>query len=403
MKTAWLGLATLTFVWACGGDGGTGQPPNTAGTSGGGSGNAGTPATGGSGTSGSGTAAGTSAGGSGTSGSVTGGSTSGGSGTGGSGGSGSGTGGSGGSGGSAPSSVCPAGPFDAPVFGTPVRVEGVPPADAFNNMNNDFTNIEGAVWVGDALYVSEISGKGNNPPPSRILKITADGTVTVAVPDSGTNGLAINAAGELFGAKHSDGSISKIALPGGTATPVASMYMGKRFGSPNDLTIHSNGTIYFTDPSWQAPMPNPQTETRAYIVKPGGMPEPIAGQFSQPNGITLSKNQDFLYVGGNQLRKYPVMADGSLGAGTEFVAGGGSDGMVLDCADNLYITKDGVQIYDKTGQKIGATLTVGMGGTQVTNVAFGGADRKTLYVTGQGSGMQKGLFKVPMNVPGYPY
>jgi gluconolactonase len=406
MKTAWLGLATLTFVWACGGDNGTGTPANTAGTGNGGgptagTGNAGSPAAGTS--NGGGPTAGTGNGGSGNGGSTptagAGASTGGSAGTGGAaGGSGGGAGGS--MGGAAQGFACPAGPYEAPAFGTPTRVDGVPPADAFNNMNNDFTNIEGAVWAGGALYVSEIGSQGA-PPPSRIIKVAADGAVSIAVPDSGTNGLAVNAAGELFGAKHTDGSVSKIALPAGTATPVASMFMGARFNSPNDLTFHTNGTLYFTDPSYQAPMPTPQMATRAYIVKPGGMPQAIEGNLTQPNGITLSKNQDFLYIGGNQLKKYPVMADGSLGASTDFVAGGGSDGMVIDCADNLYITKDGVQVYDKNGQKIGATLSIGAG--QPTNVAFGGADHKTLYVTAMGSGMQKGLYKVPMNVPGYPY
>jgi gluconolactonase len=182
---------------------------------------------------------------------------------------------------------------------------------------------------------------------------------------------------------------------------VAGMFMGKRFNSPNDLAIHSNGTIYFTDPNYQAPMPAPQTQTSPYIVKPGGMPEAISGQFSQPNGITLSKAQDVLYVADNsRIRKFPVMADGSLGAAADFI-NGKSDGMVIDCADNLYITDNGVKIYDKAGQQVGTTLNIG--GGQTTNVAFGGADRKTLYVTAMGSGMQKGLYKVPMNVPGYPY
>lgn len=397
MKIAWLGLGTLMLAAGCGGDGGAQQPPNTAGTSNGGSSGAGTTGGGGSGGSGTSGSATTGGGGSGTAGSTTTGG--GGSGTGGSGGSG--TAGNGGSGGSGTAGfTCPAGPFDAPAFGTPVRVEGVPPSDAFNNMNNDFTNIEGAVWVGDALYVSEIATGAT--PPSRILKITADGQVSIAVPNSGTNGLAVNAAGELFGAKHSDGSVSKIALPGGTATVIAGMFMGARFDSPNDLAIHSNGTIYFSDPDWQAATPRPQAQTRAYIVKPGGMPEAIPGNWSQPNGVTLSKNQDFLYIGGNQLRKFPVMADGSLGTGTDFVQGGTSDGMVIDCADNLYTTNNGIVVYDKDGKKLGNTIMVnGLG--QVTNVAFGGADHKTLYVTGQGSGNQKGLFKIPMNVPGFPY
>jgi gluconolactonase len=306
---------------------------------------------------------------------------------------------------------CPAGEAVAPVFTglLPVRVEGVPPADAFNNMNNDFSNIEGDVWVGGALYVSEISTTNveqGKPPPGRVLKITADDKVSILLPDSGSNGLAINAIGELFGAIHKDGSISKLSLSGGAAVPVASMFMGMRFDSPNDLTIHSSGTIYFTDPSFQAPMPPPQTATRAYRVPPGGQPEAIEPNvnLSNPNGITLSKNQDFLYIGGGQLKKYPVKADGSLGAGTTFVEGGHGDGMVIDCSDNLYVAPGGagpINVYSPAGQSIG-TITVS-GIEQITNVAFGGADRKTLYVSGQGGKTGKGLFKVPMNVVGFPY
>jgi gluconolactonase len=306
---------------------------------------------------------------------------------------------------------CPPGAAVTPVFTglLPVRVEGVPPADAFNNMNNDFSNIEGDVWVGDALYVSEISTTNvepGKPPPGRVLKITADDKVSILLPDSGSNGLAINAMGELFGAIHKDGSISKLSPSGGAAVPVASMFMGMRFDSPNDLTIHSSGTIYFTDPSFQAPMPAPQTATRAYRVPPGGQPEAIEPNvnLSNPNGITLSKNQDFLYIGGGQLKKYPVMADGSLGAGTTFVEGGHGDGMVIDCSDNLYVAPGGagpINVYSPAGQAIG-TITVS-GIEQITNVAFGGADRKTLYVSGQGGKTGKGLFKVPMNVVGFPY
>lgn len=318
-----------------------------------------------------------------------------------------------GSGGSGQGFTCPAGPFDAPTLsGTPKRVEGVPPADAFNSNNGDFTNIEGLVWVGDALYVSEINpGKAQQgmSPPSRVLKITADDQVSVAIPaDSGSNGLAVNEAGELFGALHKDGSISKLSLTGGPAVPIASMFMGKRFDSPNDLTIHKNGTIYFSDPSWQAPTPTPQAETRAYRVPPGGQPQAIEA-LQQPNGITLSKNQDVLYIGGlSALRKYPVMPDGSLGAGTQFYATS-TDGMVIDCSDNLYVTGGncpdctgkGVTVFSPTATVLGSIVVSALG--QSTNVAFGGADHKTLYISGQGTGTQKGLFKIALNLPGFPY
>jgi gluconolactonase len=323
--------------------------------------------------------------------------------SGGGGGAGGATGGSGGSGTAA--FQCPAN-VDAPVLTglSPVRVEGVPPADDFNGSNNDQTNIEGPVWLGDALYVSEIAFTKGSPPPSRVLKIAADGKVTVVIqPDSGTNGLAANAQGELFAAVHKDGSISKLNVAAGTVTPVVTTFMGKRFDSPNDLTFHSNGTLYFSDPDWQAPQPAPQAAQRAYRVAPGSTEAVAIEELDKPNGMTLSKNQDFLYVGGNQLKKYAVMADGSLGAGSNFVqnGGGSSDGMVIDCADNLYTTGNGVTVYSPAGVELGKISVNGL--SSVTNVAFGGADHKTLYVTSQGSKDQKGLWKVVMNVPGMPY
>ena len=407
MKAAWsslgrvsVGSASLLGALVIAGCGAaannTDKPANMAGTNAGGGGA----------TSGGSTSGGMSTGGQNQSGATTGGNATAGSAAGGSAGSGGGTAGASGAGGSTSKGfTCPAGAVEAPKLTglTPMRVVGVPPSDAFNNNNNDFTNIEGDVWIGDALYVSEINpGKAapNMAPPSRILKITADDKVTILNPDVGSNGLATNDAGELFGALHKDGSISKLSLTGGAAVPVASMFMGMRFDSPNDLTIHKNGTIYFTDPDYQAPKPLPQSATRAYRVPAGGMPVAIE-DLSQPNGITLSKNQDFLFIGGNQLKKYPVMADGSLGAGTTFVQGASADGMVIDCADNLYTASNGVTVYSPAGASIGVIAVAALG--QVTNVAFGGADHKTLYISGQGTQMQKGLFKVAMNVPGFPY
>jgi gluconolactonase len=396
-----LGLGAALVVVGCGASGGGDKPASTAGTSSGGASAGSSTTSGGAGSSTGGNQS--------QSGATTGGSSAGSNATSGSGGGASG-GAAGGTG--ALGFECPAGAAVAPVLTglTPVRVVGVPPDDAFNNMNNDFSNIEGDVWIGDALYVSEISTTNlmqGKPPPGRVLKITADDKVSILLPDSGSNGLATNAAGELFGAIHKDGSISKLSLTGGAPVPVAGMFMGLRFDSPNDLTIHKSGTIYFSDPSFQAPMPPPQAATRAYRVPPGGQPEAIEPNvnLTNPNGMTLSKNQDFLYIGGGQLKKYPVMADGSLGAGTEFVPGGQGDGMVIDCADNLYVAPIGsgpIKVYSPAGgQPIGTISVTGI--DQITNLAFGGADHKTLYVSGQGGKGNKGLFKIAMNVTGFPY
>jgi len=309
--------------------------------------------------------------------------------------------------------ACPSGVTGTPTLtGAPTRVAGVPPPDSFNMNNGNFGNIEGPVWIDDALYVSEMSymsydSQNSNVKMSRLLKITAGGTVSIEIADSGSNGHAVDPDGNILAAVHKDGSITRYTLPGGTpATPVVSMYMNARFDSPNDLTLHTNGTIYFTDPNFQAPNTLPQSATRVYRVAPGGSTaEPIPNaqspdQFGNPNGITLSLNEDFLYVAASTGRRYPVMADGTLGAGQDFPAASGGDGMVIDCAGNLYVARQSaVSVYEPDGTSIGDIPVSDV--QSVTNVAFGGDDHQTLYITGLGN--NKGLFQKTMNIPGRPY
>ena len=155
---------------------------------------------------------------------------------------------------------CPAGPFTNPTPSTltPTRISGVPSPDATINQNGSaFSIVEGPVWIDGALYISEIQNSsafpqpGAPPPPARIFKITPDDVASVFIPDSGSNGLAIDASGNLVSANHKVGGLVSFALPSGTPTTLVANYMGTRFISPNDLTVRSDGTIYFTDPSYQ--------------------------------------------------------------------------------------------------------------------------------------------------------
>jgi gluconolactonase len=410
-----------------GGSSGAGGSAGTgAGTGGGGSGTGGAGGSGGSagggtgGSSGTSGTAGVNAGGAGSSGAGAGGDAGLGANGGASGGGSSGASGSAGDAGSAGNAgtggggggTCPSGVTGQPTLtGTPTRVASVPPPDAFNMDNGNFGNVEGPVWIGDALYVSEMSymaydSQEQNVKMSRILKVTSDGTTTIHIADSGSNGIAVDANGDMIAAVHKDGTLTRFAMPSGTpATPVASMFMNARFNSPNDLAIRSDGNIYFSDPNHQAPNTPPQSATRAYRVAPGGAITPIPNeqspdQLGNPNGITLSLNEDFLYVAAAVGRRYPVMADGSLGAGTDFPAISSGDGMVVDCAGNLYVARDqSVSVYTPDGTSIGSIPVPEV--QSVTNVAFGGADRQTLYITGLGN--QKGLFTYPLNLPGKPY
>jgi gluconolactonase len=383
---------------ALGGSGSGGMPP-MAGTGGTAAGMGGTAAVAGSGGSGAGGAgAGAGAGGSG----------------GDAGGSNSGGAGAGGSGGSSMGWTCPPGTTGTPTLsGTPKRITSVPPPDSFNMNNGTFGNVEGPVWIGDALYVSELSSTpydsaNSNTVKSRILKVTSDGMASVFIADSGSNGLAVDAMGNIVGAVHKDGSITRFTMPSGSpATAIVSMYGGKRFNSPNDLAIRSDGTIYFSDPSFQAPNTKPQPQTYAYRVPPGGQAEPIPSAASpdildNPNGMTLSLAEDYLYVASGTGKRYPVKADGSLGAGETFAPAAGGDGMTIDCAGNLYVAQTNstnINVYTPSGTKIGSLSVSDL--QAVTNVAFGGSDHKTLYITGLGN--NKGLFSITLNIPGRPY
>jgi gluconolactonase len=397
----------------------------TAGTNGGTAGTKGTAGTGGTGigTGGSGTGAGGS--GTGAGGSAAGGAT----GTGGQ------AGGAAGGNGFVPY-ACPSGMSSPaasafPAGSTSVQVPGAPPVDNFDgSQGNGFTNVEGPVWIGDALYFSEMTS-GTNPPPSRLLKIDASNTVTQFYPsgsggDSGSNGNAVDRNGNLVTANHGVGGIVSYTVPGAVKTTLIDSYMGNRFNSPNDLTIRSDGTIYFTDPTFQAPQIKgayPQVNnTGVYMLKPGASTATeLISTLSNPNGITLSLDEKALYVGyGGGVNVYSVNADGTIGTTATAIDGANlnnnaTDGMAIDCAGDLYVVRVNQHDLDVVsfGGNAGAynpnsagthlTTITGIANAQLTNAAFGGADHKTLFVTAQGSKPNKGVFKLAMPIPGMPY
>ena len=308
--------------------------------------------------------------------------------------------------------TCPSGSFTAPNPSsiTLTKVAGVPPFDAFNNNGNDFGNIEGTTWFGDALYVSEISSDPN-PPRARILRVPTTGAVSIAHATSGTNGLAIDVMGRLIGASHTAGAVVAFNLTNMTSTPIVSGYMGKRLNTPNDLTVRSDGTIYFTDPDFQAPSPLPQAMTRVYRLPPGatepmvvdaGLIEPERHHAVAGRGLPVPHRRPGPVC-------YPVNADGSTGTATRIAqsAVSSGDGMGIDCSGTLYVTS-GNRLYLINPTGTGTSLgSITVNAQSATNVAFGGANHQTLYVSGLGNGMgggaTMGLFRADMPLPGMPF
>ena len=117
----------------------------------------------------------------------------------------------------------------------------------------------------------------------------------------GANGLNINQAGQLLLCQHGDRRVALLASDN-TFETVADRYRGKRFNSPNDLTVHSDGSIYFTDPPFGLRKQYSYKEYKlgysvVFRIAPNGDVSLIAKQFDRPNGVTLSPDETILYVG----------------------------------------------------------------------------------------------------------
>jgi len=300
--------------------------------------------------------------------------------------------------------TCPPGTFTAPTLAglTPQRIANVPPAD---NFAQGFAIVEGPVWVADRLFFTQMSAS-SRPPPARLLQMVPGAAAVVANADFGANGMALDGQGNLIVTSIKEGSIRRVSPSSpATASIIASQYMGKRFNGPNDVTIRSDGTVYFSDPDAnQSPLPSPQAKPRVYRVSPAGEVSVVDDTIGQPNGVTLSLDEKTLFVDGDAgLFKLAVMSDGSTGPKTPFgnsTAYTGSDGMVVDCANDLYVVLNtDVRMLGPTGTELGH-LTIPDGPT-ATNVAFGGADHKTLYITTLGG--NPGLYQVTLGVPGMPF
>lgn len=273
---------------------------------------------------------------------------------------------------------------------------------------------EGPVWIKDALYFSDFSFSAGFP--SRVRKFSPERApahatahapehaperaVSTVLDDAGSNGLAVDASGALIAATHKYKALSRYDLATGQRTDIASRYRGQVFNSPNDIAIAADGTIYFTDPDYQkAAAPGGQPVTGVYRVAPDGAVTLVDGSRKNPNGIALSLDGDTLYVNASDgaVRAYPIR-DGAPQQGHDLIRGIDSgDGMTLDCHGNLYVTEHTarrVRVFTPQGRELATIRT----DASVTNVAFGGADGKTLYITGAGA-----VWQVRLDVTGRPY
>lgn len=219
----------------------------------------------------------------------------------------------------------------------------------------------------------------------------------------GADGLTVDRQGRLILATFAGRSLMRIE-PDGKRSILADRFEGKRFGGPNDVVVKSDGAIYFTDTygAFRLREKDPRKEldfNGVYKWKDGQL-SLVAKDMPQVNGLAFSPDEKYLYVNAsrdNYVNRYEVKADGSLANGKLFIDAKGTepgvtDGMRVDTKGNVYETgPGGTWIISPEGKHLGTIRAPEIS----TNIGFGDADRKTLYIAARTS-----IYRVRVNVPG---
>ena len=236
-------------------------------------------------------------------------------------------------------------------------------------------------------------------PNNRIMKWATDGTVSVYMENAGrANGLYFDHQGNLIACADEKNQLWQIS-PDKQVTVLVDDFRGKKLNGPNDLWIDPQGGIYFTDPFykrdyWTRTEKELESERVYYLSPDKKTLKPVATDLIQPNGIVGTPDGKQLYVadiGDKKTYVYQINKDGSLSDKTLF-AEMGSDGMTLDNQGNVYLTGQGVTVFNKQGEKI---KQIDVDEKWTANVCFGGKAQKTLFITAM-----KSLYTLDMKVKG---
>ena len=222
-------------------------------------------------------------------------------------------------------------------------------------------------------------------PNDKIWKYSTDGKLSVFLDKTGrSNGLYFDRKGKLIACADENNQLWSINTKGKVKV-LLDDFQGRRFNGPNDLWIDLKGGIYFTDPYYQREYwerKKSDMDGQKVYYLPKGKKEAVvaAKDLVQPNGIVGTPDGKYLYVAdikANKTYKYQINKDGSL-SNRQLHAPQGSDGMTIDSHGNIYLSGRGITVYDPSGIKIG---NIPISSSWAANVAFGGKDRQTLFVT----------------------
>ena len=245
--------------------------------------------------------------------------------------------------------------------------------------------------------------KGNvyftDQPNNTIWRYNTDGTLQKFLENAGrSNGLYFDKKGNLIACADEHNQLWQISKKKKVIV-LLKEFQGKKLNGPNDVWVHQSGDLYFTDPYYQRPYwtrKEPElNEQNVYRLAKGAKEAvPVIKGMVQPNGIIGTPDGRWIFVadiGGGKTYKYRVLPDGNLDKGEVFVTMG-SDGMTIDEKGNIYLTGDGVTVFNSSGQQI-AHIPIPEKWT--SNVTFGGKNKKQLFITAS-----EAIYVVDMDVRG---
>ena len=265
----------------------------------------------------------------------------------------------------------------------------VPPGAKVEKLATGFLQVEGPVWYNgtglksakdSTLLFSDIAGN------TMYEYFPATGNSTAFLkPSDSSNGITFDREGRLVFCQMGFRRVVRMDSDG-VITPLASTFRGKKFNSPNDVVVKSDGAIFFTDPPFNIPPGEKQelTFSGIYRISPSGSVQLLDSMLAYPNGICFSPDESRLYVNDSEVRIIYVwdVVDDSVLANKRVFATmkptGYADGMKVDSSGNLFSAGPlGIWVFDKNGNCLDTILIP----EQTSNCNWGDADRKTLYIT----------------------
>jgi gluconolactonase len=300
-------------------------------------------------------------------------------------------------------------------------LEDIVPSDArVDKLADGFGFAEGPVWVrtGEYLLFSDIPANVIyrwSPDTRKVSTFLAYSGFTgtddtrigapinngrVFVNLIGTNGITLDPDGRLVFCARGDRQVVRLEADG-RRTVLAKEYEGKRLNSPNDLVYKSDGSLYFTDPSTGLDESKKELPFNGvYLLKEGNL-QVLFKDFPHPNGIAFSPDEKYLYVNDTKnktITRFDVLPDDTVGNSKVIIdmswdkADGAPDGMKVDEKGNIYCTgPGGIWILSPEGKHLGTIVT----SEKPANLAFGGADMKTLFLAAH-----TGLYQIRLKIAG---